>query len=59
MVGPPAWLVLIVSPVVILKPLDWSAGFLPVAMMVGSVIRNTPPTSTTFGFALVNIRKRF
>ena len=43
-VGPPAWLVLIVSPVFILAPLDWSAGSLPVAMMVGSVIRKTPPT---------------
>ncbi|MNG31978.1 hypothetical protein D3C84_1178840 [compost metagenome] len=58
-VGPPAWLVLIVSPVFILAPLDWSAGFLPVAMMVGSVIRKTPPSSTTVGFAVVNIRNRF
>ncbi|MNQ19922.1 hypothetical protein D3C85_329980 [compost metagenome] len=58
-VGPPAWLVLIVSPVVMLTPVDWSAGFLPVAMMVGSVIRMTPATSTTVGSAVVNIRNRF
>ncbi|MNZ51933.1 hypothetical protein D3C78_697650 [compost metagenome] len=58
-VGPPAWLVLIVSPVVMLAPLDWSAGSLPVAMIVGSVMRRTPPSLTTVGFAVVNIRNRF
>ncbi len=58
-VGPPAWLVLMVSPVVMFTPLDWLAGSLPVAMMAGSVIRMTPPTSTSVGLAVVNIRKRF
>ncbi|MNY71938.1 hypothetical protein D3C86_2103890 [compost metagenome] len=59
MVGPPAWLVLIVSPVFMLTPLDWSAGSLPVAMMVGSVIRVTPSTISVSGFNFVNIRNRF
>ncbi|MNQ87037.1 hypothetical protein D3C85_1022470 [compost metagenome] len=59
MVGPPPWLVLILSPVFILAPLDWSAGSLPVAMMVGSVIRETPSTISVVGFAFVNIRNRF
>src|SRR5687768_16651825 len=56
-VGPPAWLVLIVSPVFIFTPVDWFAGALPVAMMVGSVI--VPVTGSTFGLATVNIRNRF
>ena len=42
-----------------MAPLDWSAGSFPVAMMVGSVIRKTPPSLTTVGFAVVNMRKRF
>ncbi|MNR25658.1 hypothetical protein D3C85_1428220 [compost metagenome] len=50
---------MIVSPVVMLAPLDWSAGSLPVAMIVGSVMRRMPPSLTTVGFAVVNIRNRF
>ncbi len=57
---PAAWLELIVSPVDRLAPVDWLAGSLPVAMIVGSAIRVTPIASTKVpGLLCVNIRNRF
>ena len=55
-VGPPAWLVLTVSLVLVNWPLAPITGVLPVAMMDASAMR---PLASIVGLPVVNIRNRF